>query len=44
MNTISYPKYPTGEGYLTEKIRLQYIQKAIESKVLPENAHSAKVG
>ena len=39
MNTISYPKYPTSEGYMTEKIRLQYIQKAIESKVLPENAH-----
>lgn len=35
----SYPRYPTQEGYLTEKIRLQYIHKAMENKILPENAH-----
>ena len=39
MGTLSYPNYPTSNGYLTETIRNQYISKAIDTKLLPENAH-----
>ncbi len=36
---FNYPNYPVSNGYLTEKIRLQYIRSAISRKLLPENAH-----
>ncbi|MEE9333066.1 MAG: hypothetical protein V3U65_03145 [Granulosicoccaceae bacterium] len=39
MGTLSYPSFPTSNGYLTETIRKQYISKAIDSKLLPENAY-----
>lgn len=39
MSSFSYPTYPTENGYLTEKIRSQYLKKAVANKVLPENAH-----
>ncbi len=32
-------RYPTNHGYLTEKIRGQYISKAIEDRRLPDSAH-----
>jgi len=35
----NYPEYTTANGYLTERIRLKYIQSAVESGLLPENAH-----
>jgi len=33
------PTYKTANGYLTERIRLKYIHGAIQSGLLPENAH-----
>lgn len=39
MDTLSYPSYPTSNGYLTETIRNQYISKAVDKKLLPENAY-----
>ena len=39
MSQFSYPNYPTTSGYLTDTIRTQYITKAVEKKLLPENAH-----
>lgn len=39
MNTHTYPQYPTANGYLTETIRQQYINNAVNAKLLPENAH-----
>jgi truncated hemoglobin YjbI len=39
MNTFAYPSFPPNNGYLTEKIRQQYIQTAITNRQLPENAH-----
>ena len=39
MAGFSYPTYSTDHGYMTEKIRLQYIQAAISKNQLPENAH-----
>ena len=39
MNSFSYPSYTPDNGYMTEKIRMQYIQAAIVEKSLPENAH-----
>lgn len=39
MNTFSYPNFPTGNGYLTERIRLEYIEKAVAANVLPRDAH-----
>ncbi|MGI9356758.1 MAG: hypothetical protein ACR2PF_16560 [Rhizobiaceae bacterium] len=39
MSDFSYPNFPTGNGYLTENIRSNYIEAAIANKVLPENAH-----
>ena len=39
MGTLSYPSYPTRNGYLTESIRNQYISKAVDNKLLPENAY-----
>jgi len=35
----SYPNYPSSGGYLTETIRSQYINNAVGSQLLPENAH-----
>ncbi len=34
-----YPNFPTGNGYLTEKIRLDYIETAVANNVLPKDAH-----
>lgn len=39
MSKFSYPNFPTGNGYLTERIRLNYIEKAVADNVLPKNAH-----
>jgi hypothetical protein len=39
MNEISYPEYPTENGYLTESTRDKYIISAVAKKLLPENAH-----
>lgn len=39
MSKFSYPNFPTGSGYLTERIRLNYIEKAVADNVLPKNAH-----
>jgi hypothetical protein len=39
MIKFSYPIYPTENGYLTEKIRLQYINFAVENNILPLNAY-----
>ena len=39
MSQFSYPNYPTSSGYLTDAIRAQYMSKAVERKLLPENAH-----
>jgi len=36
---FSYPNYPTGNGYLTERIRNSYIEAAVAKEVLPKNAH-----
>lgn len=32
-------RYPTAPGYMTERVRSQYIAKAVESGHLPEKAH-----
>lgn len=39
MTTFTYPDFPTQNGYLTETIRQQYISKAVDAGLLPENAH-----
>lgn len=39
MDNFSYPSYTPDNGYMTEKIRLHYIQVAIADRRLPENAH-----
>jgi truncated hemoglobin YjbI len=39
MTTYDYPNFPTQSGYLTDKIRTQYIDSAIEKKLLPVAAH-----
>ncbi|MCR9138319.1 MAG: hypothetical protein NXI27_20130 [Alphaproteobacteria bacterium] len=39
MSEFSYPNYPTHEGYLTGKIRQDYIAIAAENGLLPVNAH-----
>lgn len=39
VNDFSYPDFPTGNGYLTEKIQSNYIEIAVANNVLPENAH-----
>ncbi|MBX2884496.1 MAG: hypothetical protein KTR32_31370 [Granulosicoccus sp.] len=31
--------YPTDDGYMTDKIRLQYIEAAVQDNLLPQNAH-----
>jgi truncated hemoglobin YjbI len=39
VSEFSYPNFPTGYGYLTERIRSQYIEAAVASGTLPQNAH-----
>ncbi len=39
MHKTAYPNYNTSYGYMTSKIQYSYIQEAIISKLLPENAH-----
>ena len=39
MSSFNYPDFPTASGYLTDKIRLQYIEAAVVKGLLPENAH-----
>ncbi|MFT5741138.1 MAG: truncated hemoglobin YjbI [Gammaproteobacteria bacterium] len=39
MGSFSYPGYAPVNGYMTEKIRQQYIQAAIGEKRLPDKAH-----
>lgn len=39
MSDFSYPHFPTNEGYLTGKIRQDYIARAVAEKALPVNAH-----
>ena len=39
MSKLSYPNYPTANGYLTEIIRQKYIDAAVADNALPENAH-----
>ena len=39
VSNYSYPNFPTGNGYLTEIIRHNYIESAIANNVLPKNAH-----
>lgn len=39
MGSFTYPAFAPDKGYMTEKIRQQYIQVAIVDKRLPENAH-----
>lgn len=38
MNQYNYPNYPTGHGYMTEKIMRDYIYAAIEREILPPEA------
>ncbi len=39
MNKVENPKYPTRQGYMTEKIQRDYITSAITKSVLPNDAH-----
>lgn len=39
VNTNSYPTYETASGYMTDAIRSQYIDTAIDSLLLPAIAH-----
>lgn len=39
MNRLDPPQHPTEEGYLTSKIRRQYIDYAVEKGLLPKDAH-----
>lgn len=39
MNPCSYPSFTPGTGYMTEKIRRQYIEHAITAGLLPREAH-----
>jgi len=39
MQEYDYPNFPVSNGYLTEKIRQQYIAFAVKERLLPENAH-----
>ena len=39
VSEFAYPNFPTGNGYLTERIRTKYIEAAVANKMLPENAH-----
>lgn len=37
--TKTFERYPTALGYLTERVRSQYIARAVANGQLPENAH-----
>ncbi|MDG1736434.1 MAG: hypothetical protein P8L68_08425 [Paracoccaceae bacterium] len=39
MEHVDLPKFPTRPGYMTEKVQRDYIQVAIERKLLPAEAH-----
>ncbi|OED39898.1 hypothetical protein AB833_13535 [Chromatiales bacterium (ex Bugula neritina AB1)] len=39
MIQFNYPDYQPASGYMTDTIRAQYIESAIEQKLLPHNAH-----
>lgn len=39
MENVDLPKFPTRSGYMTEKIRQDYIQVAVEKGLLPTQAH-----
>lgn len=39
MNTYNYPNYSPQSGYMTEKVRTRYIDKAIEQQLLPSQSH-----
>lgn len=39
VSDFSYPNFPTNVGYLTEKVRNDYIANAVANNVLPQNAH-----
>lgn len=39
MSNFNYPTYAPQSGYMTEKIRTDYIEKAIQKRLLPEHAH-----
>ena len=39
MTNYDYPDFAPESGYLTDKIRTQYIDSAIEKKLLPASAH-----
>jgi truncated hemoglobin YjbI len=39
MSQIDFPKFPTRHGYMSEKIQRDYITSAIETSLMPDNAH-----
>jgi len=39
MTTYNYPSYQPKSGYMTDKIRNNYITTAVEDRLLPVNAH-----
>lgn len=39
MNKFNYPAFPTGHGYMSEKIQQDYISFAVSNKLLPSDAH-----
>ncbi len=39
MTKFDLPKYPTQHGYMSEKIQMDYINSAVEKKLLPVDAH-----
>lgn len=39
LNDLNHPRFPTRNGYLTERTRQNYIEAAVSSNVLPKDAH-----
>ena len=39
MTGFNYPTYATSSGYMTDSVRTRYVQSAMESGLLPPNAH-----
>ena len=39
VNTFNYPAFPTGHGYMSEKIQQDYISFAVSNRLLPPDAH-----
>jgi len=39
MKELNYPNYASASGYMTDTIRSKYIEKAIDSDLLPADAH-----